>query len=61
VRGMAWTLSIIGGLCAIMGIILALKGIPQTLVAGLDWTFWFQIAIILFLASISFALIGRSE
>jgi len=42
-----------------MGVILALKGVPQTLVAGLDWTFWFQIAIVLFLASIFFALISR--
>jgi len=60
-RGVAWTLSIVGGLCAVMGIILAVEVVSRTLVAGLNWTFWFQIAAILILASISFALLGRGE
>jgi len=43
---------ILGGLCAIMGIITAALGGP-ILVAGFDATFWFSLAVILLLATIA--------
>ena len=43
---------ILGGLCAIMGIITAALGGP-ILVAGYNVTFWFNLAVILLLATIA--------
>ena len=55
---LAWILGILGGLCAVMGIITAVEVIPE--VAALTWMFWLVLAAILLLASIA-AAIGRSE
>lgn len=48
---------LIGGLCAVMGIITALEVIPL-LGTGLTWVFWFAVSAILLLISIAFA-VGR--
>lgn len=48
---------LIGGLCAVMGIITALEVIPL-LGAELTWVFWFAVSAILLLISIAFA-VGR--
>ena len=53
---LAWILGILGGLCAVMGIITAVEVIPE--VAALTWMFWLVLAAILFLACIA-AAIGR--
>ena len=53
---LAWTVGILGGLCAVMGIITATEVIAE--VAGLDWTFWSALAGILLLGSIA-AAVGR--
>lgn len=55
---LALILSIVGGLCTVMGVITALTIIPE--VAALTWMFWMVLAAILFLASITVNL-GRSE
>ncbi|MBA7703954.1 hypothetical protein ES703_112751 [subsurface metagenome] len=47
---------ILGGLCAVMGIITATEVIPEF--AGLTWMFWMVLSGILFLASIASA-VGR--
>jgi len=49
----AWISGILGGLCAVMGIITALAIIPE--VAALTWVFWFVLSIILLLICIAFA------
>ena len=52
---------ILGGLCAIMGIINAALAEPLV-VAGFDQTFWFSLAVILLLATIASLLtLGRYE
>jgi len=43
---------ILGGLCAIMGIINAALAIPL-IAAGFDATFWFSLSVILLLATIA--------
>jgi len=53
---LAWTFGILGGLCAVMGIITAVEVIPEY--AGLTWMFWLVISAILLLVSIAFA-VGR--
>ena len=53
----AWISGILGGLCAVMGIITALAIIPE--VAALTWVFWFVLSIILLLICIAFA-VGSS-
>ena len=53
---LAWTFGILGGLCAVMGIITAVEVIPEY--AGLTWMFWLVLSAILLLASIAFA-VGR--
>ena len=50
---LAWTFGTLGGLCAVMGIITAVKVIPE--VAALTWTFWLVLSAILLLACIAFA------
>lgn len=42
----------LGGLCTVMGIVVAVKVIPEY--AGLTWIFWFVLAAILFLITIAF-------
>ena len=54
---LAWIFGSLGGLCAVMGIITAVKVIPE--VAALTWMFWLVLSAILLLACITFA-IGRS-
>lgn len=56
---MACIVGIFAGLCMVMGIITATEVIPL-LGAELTWVFWFGLSVILFLASIAFAL-GRGE
>jgi len=53
---LAWTFGILGGLCAVMGIITAVEVIPEY--AGLTWMFWLVLSAILLLVSIAFA-VGR--
>ena len=50
----AWVSGILGGLCAVMGIITALAVIPEF--AALTWVFWFMLSIILLLICIAFAI-----
>ena len=54
---LAWSFGILGGLCAVMGIITAVEVIPE--VAALTWMFWLVLSAILLLISIAFT-IGRS-
>lgn len=50
---LAATFGTIGGLCTVMGIVVAVKVIPE--IAGLTWMFWFVLSAILFLITIVFA------
>jgi len=54
---LAWSFGTLGGLCAVMGIITAVKVIPEF--AALTWMFWLVLSAILLLISIAFT-IGRS-
>ena len=54
---LAWIFVILGGLCAVMGIITAVAVIPE--VAALTWMFWLVLSAILLLVCIAFTL-GRS-
>jgi hypothetical protein len=54
---LAWTFGVLGGLCAVMGIITAVAVIPE--VAALTWTFWLVLSAILLLVCIAFA-VSRS-
>ena len=54
---LAWIFGIIGGLCAVMGIITA-AGVVQPLGAELTVMFWMVLSAILLLASIALA-VGR--
>jgi len=54
---MALIFGLIGGLCAVMGVITALGVIPL-LGTELTWFFWFMVSAILLLISIAFA-VGR--
>ena len=49
---------ILGGLCAVMGIITATEAVPEY--AGLTWMFWMVLSGILLLASIAF-IMGRGS
>ena len=51
----ALILGIIGGLCAVMGIITAAGAVPL-LGAGFTWLFWFALAGVLLVASIAVVL-----
>ncbi len=55
---LAWIFGIIGGLCAVMGIITAVGAIPE--VAALTWMFWFVLSAILLLICIA-AAISRTQ
>ena len=54
---LAWIFGILGGLCAVTGIITAVAIIPE--VAALSWMFWLVLSAILLLVCIAFVL-GRS-
>jgi hypothetical protein len=56
----AWITGIIGGLCAVMGVVTALEAVPL-LGAELGWLFWFALSAILLLASIVFTLARGGE
>ena len=56
---LAWIFGIIGGLCAVMGIITATAVIPEF--AELTWLFWLVLSGVLLLASIAFAVNRGSE
>ena len=53
----AWIFGILGGRCAVWGIITATEVVPEY--AGLTWMFWMVLGAILLLASIAFA-VSRS-
>ena len=55
---LAWILGILGGLCAVVGILTAAAVIPE--LAALTWMFWLALSAILLLACIASAL-GRGE
>ncbi|MBA7715323.1 hypothetical protein ES703_124364 [subsurface metagenome] len=54
----AWICGILGGLCAVWGIITATEVVSEY--AGLTWMFWLVISAILLLASIALA-VGRGS
>jgi len=54
----AWIFGIIGGLCALMGIITAVGAISE--IAALTWMFWFVLSAILLLICIA-AAISRTQ
>lgn len=60
---LALILGILGGLCAVMGIIIATEAVTLTIgVSALDgWTFWLTLAGVLFLACIAAALSRRED
>jgi len=51
----ALIVGIIGGLCAVMGIITAVEIIPVVM-PQLTWMFWFMLSAILYLTAIAFIL-----
>jgi len=53
---LAWVFGILGGLCAVMGILTAVAVIPE--LAALTWMFWLVLSAVLLLACIASAL-GR--
>ena len=55
---LAMILGILGGACAIMGVLTALEVIAE--VASLGWSFWFGLATILLLGSIA-SVLGRTQ
>lgn len=55
---LAWVFGILGGLCAVMGVLTVLAIVPE--VAALTWTFWLAISAILLLICIALA-IGSSN
>jgi len=58
---LACVLSVLGGLCAIMGIITAVEVVPL-LGVQLTWLFWFGLAGVLFVAGITSLIAqGRAE
>ncbi len=54
----AWVCGILGGLCAVMGVITA-AGVVPLLGAEFTSMFWLVVSVILLLASIAFA-VGRA-
>ena len=55
---LAWVFGILGGLCAVVGILTAVAVIPE--VAALTWMFWLMVSAILLLACIAFAIASGS-
>jgi len=55
---LAWFFGILGGLCAVWGIITATEVVTEY--AGLTWMFWMVLSAILLLVSIAFA-VGRGH
>ena len=59
---MAWTLGILGGMCATTGVVTAAKVIPP-IMPEFTAMFWLALSAVLFLATIAFAIgaTGRSS
>ena len=59
---LAWILGILGGLCAVMGIIVATEAVSLTVGAAAvtNWMFWFGLTGILLLGCIA-AAVSRSQ
>ena len=57
---LAWSFGILGGLCAVMGILVAKGGIVPSMGEAFTWMFWFVLSGILLLVCIAFSL-GRSN
>ena len=60
----AWILGILGGLCAVMGIITATEAVPllgDALPGAFTETFWLMLAGVLLLACIAAAVSSREE
>ena len=59
----AWIFGILGGLCAVMGIITATEAVPllATLPAGLTTMFWLALGTVLLLICIAFAIARTTE
>ncbi|MFC2043608.1 hypothetical protein ACFLT8_00310 [Chloroflexota bacterium] len=58
---LAWVFGILGGLCAVTGIITAVEVVPElTEFTGLAYMFWLVLSSILLLACIAFATGQRS-
>ena len=55
---LAWVFGILGGLCAVVGILAAVAVIPE--VAALTWMFWLMLSAILLLVCIAFAITSGS-
>ena len=56
---LAWILGILGGLCAVMGIITAIEVVP-VFMEGLTTMYWLVLAAVLLLGCIA-ATLGRGE
>jgi hypothetical protein len=59
---LAWILGILGGLCAVMGIIVATEAVTLTVDAAAvaDWMFWLGLTGVLLLGSIA-AAVNRGQ
>lgn len=53
---LAWIFGILGGLCAVVGILTAVAAIPE--LAALTWMFWLMLSAILLLVCIAFTITG---
>ena len=51
---LAWIFGILGGLCAVVGILTAVAVIPE--LAALTWMFWLMLSAILLLVCIAFTI-----
>ena len=59
---LVWIMGILGGLCAVMGIIVATEAVTLTVGAAavVDWMFWFGLAVVLLLGCIA-AAVSRTQ
>lgn len=57
---LALILSILGGLCAVMGILITVDFAPPV-GSEFTWAWWFYLSIVLFLAAIASLLVPRSD
>ena len=53
---LALVLGLLGAVCTILGILVSVEVMPE--LAGLDWAFWFWLAVILLIGCIASA-VGR--
>ena len=57
---LAWTFGIIGGLCAVMGIVTAVEVVPL-LGAELTTMFWLALSAVLLLITIAFTIVSAGS